>query len=374
MKKILVYGLSNEWGGVEAIVMAMVQHLAGNCMFDIIHSLAPSSYEEKYQSDYIRFVHIPAWGSDRKGFASSLKLLFHEKKYDYVWINGCLMANRTIVSVTKKYSEAKIITHSHGSSFEERNKLKRFILFALHIMNRSYYRANVDYPCMCSQKSGLWFYGEDYMNSHTVHYIKNGVDVNKYRFDKNTRDIYRKELGLVNELALFHAGRLTVVKNQRRILSIFADLLLTGVKAKLFVAGDGELKEELEALTKSLGIEEFVCFLGKRNDVNNLYQAMDVMLLPSFHEGFPVTLTEAQASGLPCLVSDRVSEETNISGLVKYFSIDVESNKEWVDAIVELANNPIAKRENYAKLLCEEGYDVSIVCDNFLEFIEVQQN
>ena len=314
-------------------------------------------------------MHIPAWGSDKRGFANGLKTLFSNNKYDYVWINGCLMSNKTIISVTKKYSSAKIITHSHGSSFEGDDKLKRFVLLTMHKWNRAYYKANVDYPCMCSRKSGLWFYGEDYMQTHHVHYIKNGVDVSKFHFDQSIREIYRKELGLSNEFALFHAGRLTEVKNQRRILSIFADFLKQGVKTKLFIAGEGELKDELEDKAQNLHIDDKVIFLGKRNDVNCLYQAMDVMLLPSFHEGFPVTLTEAQAAGLPCLVSDRVSDETNIIGLVKYLSIDTSENDQWVEALKRLSGKQNVDRSKYEEIFCNAGYDINTVCKEFLDFI-----
>ncbi len=368
--RFLVYGLANEWGGVESIVMAMVETLSvRNNSFDIILSEKPASYEKVYQSHNVHFVHMPSWGSSKKKFAHGLQTLFQSNRYDYVWINGCLMANRTIISITKQYSLAKIITHSHGSSFEENNIIKRVILLSMHKWNRAYYGANVDFPCMCSRKSGLWFYGEDYIQTHHVHYVKNGVDICKYRFDKNIRDRYRFDLGLTNEFAVFHAGRLTEVKNQKRILSVFADLLRIGINAMLFIAGDGELRADLEKQSKKLKIDNKVRFLGNRSDVNCLYQAMDVMLLPSFHEGFPVTLTEAQASGLYCLVSDRVSTETNIIGTVQYLSIDKEDNIEWVNALRTISHiNPI-DRINSEVLFCQKGYDIESVCKDFLSFI-----
>lgn len=367
--RFLVYGLANEWGGVESIVMAMVETLSVRNSFDIILSEKPTAYENVYQSQNVHFVHMPSWGGSKLKFAHGLQTLFQSNRYDYVWINGCIMANRTIISITKKYSSAKIITHSHGSSFEENNKFKRFILLSLHKWNRTYYEANVDFPCMCSRKSGVWFYGEDYIQTHHVHYVKNGVDISKYRFDKNIRERYRIDLGLTNELAVFHAGRLTVVKNQKRILSIFADLLRAGINAKLFIAGDGELREDLEKQAKNLKIDYKVCFLGKRNDVNCLYQAMDVMLLPSFHEGFPVTLAEAQASGLPCIVSDRISKETNINGLIHFYSIDTDNNNEWVNALIRLSNEHGVFREKYADEFSSYGYDIASVCSEFIHYI-----
>lgn len=369
MKHFLVYGLSNNWGGVEAIVMAMIERLAGDYEFTIIHSQEPSFYEKKYESDYVHFVNIPTWGADRKGFANALKIILLEKSFDYVWVNGCIMANRTIISVVRKHSSAKIITHSHGSSFEETNKIKRFVLLYLHRMNKSYYLNNVDYPCMCSVKSGKWFYGDEYLNNHEVHYVKNGVDVELFRFNANVRDEYRRKFGITDEFILFHAGRLTEVKNQRRILSILADALVAGMNVKLIIAGDGELSVDLEKYAHELGIRDRVLFLGCRSDVAALYQAADVMLLPSFHEGFPVTLAEAQTSGLPCLVSDRVSSETNLIGLVQFLSIDNADNSAWVAALRDIYSSDIDRDIAYKKVR-EAGYSIDRVCCEFIDFIK----
>ena len=369
MKHFLVYGLSNNWGGVEAIVMAMIERLAGDYEFTIIHSQEPSSYENKYESDHVHFVNIPTWGADRKGFANALKIILLEKSFDYVWVNGCIMANRTIISVVRKYSTAKIITHSHGSSFEETNKIKRFVLLYLHRLNKSYYLKNVDYPCMCSVKSGKWFYGDDYLNNHEVHYVKNGVDVLKFRFNPLVRKEYREKLGITDELLLFHAGRLAEVKNQRKILSIVADALGGGMNVKLIIAGDGELRQDLEENANELGIHDRVMFLGNRNDVANLYQAADVMLLPSFHEGFPVTLVEAQSSGLPCLVSDRVSSETNLIGLVQFLSIDNADNSAWVAALRDIYSTNNDRGIAYKKV-SKAGYSIDSVCRDFMDFIQ----
>ena len=369
MKHFLVYGLSNSWGGVEAIVMAMIERLAGDYEFTIIHSQAPSSYESKYESAYVHFVNIPTWGSDRKGFVAALKNILSEKSFDYLWVNGCIMANRTIISVVRKYSVAKIITHSHGSSFEETNKIKRFVLLALHRLNKCYYLRNVDYPCMCSVKSGKWFYGDKYLNIHKVHYVKNGVDVSKFKFNAQVREEYREMFGITDEFLLFHAGRLTEVKNQRKILSIVADAFDGGMKVKLIIAGEGELRQDLEEYANELGIHDRVIFLGNRNDVFNLYQAADVMLLPSFHEGFPVTLAEAQTSGLPCLVSDRVSSETNLIGLVQFLSIDDSDNRVWITALRDIQTSNNDRGMAYKKV-SEAGYNIASVCREFINFLQ----
>ncbi len=370
--KYLVYGLTNNWGGVQAIVMAMIKNLSVSDKFDIIVSEEKCAYEDNYKTDNIKFLHIPSWGGDRKGFKKNLKQILLTDNYDFVWINGCIMSNKDIISITKQVSSAKIITHSHGSSFESSNKIKRNILLFLHYLNRNYYLNNIDYPCMCSYKSGEWFYGKKYMRNHKVHFIKNGIEISNFLYNEEIRCLYRRELGLSKEFAVFHAGRLTAVKNQKRIISIFAELIQNGINSKLFFAGDGELREELKLQAELLNVADKVVFLGLRDDINKLYSAMDVMLLPSFHEGFPVTLVEAQATGLPCIVSDRVSRETDINNLIKYLSIDTLSNKEWVDALINVAAGKTINRKERGNEVFERGYNIIDVCEEFKSFVNAR--
>lgn len=365
--KFLVYGLSNGWGGVEAIVMGMVSRLCNDHCFDILLSEGDCNYANRYANKSIRFLHVPAWGSDRRGFKSGIINILKQASYDYVWINACLMSNRDIISVVKKHSSAKIITHSHGSSFEEDNQVKRMILMGMHYLNRSYYHHHTDYPCMCSRKSGEWYYGKSYMNTHDVYYIKNGVDVSRYSFKEDVRSEYRNQLGLTDELALFHAGRLTYVKNQRFILDICAEMKKRGKNFKLFIAGEGELYTELVDYASMIGINDEVVFLGNRSDVDKLYQAMDVFLLPSHHEGFPVTLAEAQASGIYCIVSDHVSEETNLTGSVNYLPID-KGVKPWADLISGYTISSQSRVE-MADAVINSGYDINDVCKQFVKHI-----
>lgn len=363
MNRILIYGLSNNWGGVEAIVMAIVERLSQYCQFDIIHSEFPSAYETRYgKNANIRFVHIPTWGSDRKGFVRGLKNLLQSIDYDYVWINACIMSNVTFATVVKRNSNAKIITHSHGSSFEEKNIIIRWVLLAMHYWNRKKYLKMVDIPCCCSFKSAQWFYGKNYVKKHDVYFIKNGVDFQSYRYNSDVRKKYRKELEVDDDtLVLFHAGRLTQVKNQRKLFEILQALLSKGNKALLMIAGVGELHDELLEYASELGINHFVRFLGMRDDVNSIMQAADVFLLPSFHEGFPVTIVEAQSAGLPCLVSASLSREIDITQSVIFIPVEARA-EEWSNAIETFDSE---KRYEISSLVKQRGYDIVDVANEF---------
>lgn len=370
-KKILVYGLSESWGGVESIVMNIILHTASICQFTILLPKAECPYKKRFHKKGIEFAHIESWGANLRGFKSDLKNELLKKEYDYVWINACLMSNKTILSVTKKYSNAKIITHSHGSSFEENNLIKKWILLFLHKLNRHYYLKTIDYPCMCSIKSGEWYYGKKYLEKNNVHYVKNGIDTEKFKFNQSIRDEYRKALGIKDELALFHVGRLTAVKNQHLLLAMVPKLLESGIKVRLYIAGEGELKTSLFSYAKELNISQYVSFLGNRKDVDKLYQAADILLLPSFHEGFPLTLVEAQTSGLNCLVSEHVSKETSIVGIVSFLPIGQDSIDKWVSAILLSQHSETVDRSQYANLMRNEGFDINIVSEEFVKFIGV---
>ena len=318
----------------------------------------------------VKIIPITAWGTNVRKFRNELKIIVSNTHYDYVWINASLMCNRDIISVTRKYSQAEIITHSHGTYFEEENKLKEKILLFLHSMNRSYYSKNVKYKLMCSEASGKWFYGEKASDSGELHLIKNGIDTSVFKFDNNTRNNLRTSLGLTDEKVILHAGRLTEVKNQKFLIRLMRQIADQKMNVKLLIVGDGELRAELEDLITRLELNNFVMLLGSRSDINHFYQASDIFVLPSLHEGFPVTLTEAQTAGLPCVVSDRVSKETNITGAVKFLPIDNSSYSKWIEEIDKI-NFSIDQRKYIGNLVIQNHFDISDVAKDFKSILGI---
>ena len=370
MKRFLVYGLSNQWGGIEAIVHSIINQLENNIQFDILISGKGTDMRHKAHGRNVKIIPITAWGTNVRKFRNELKIIVSNTHYDYVWINASLMCNRDIISVTRKYSQAEIITHSHGTYFEEENKLKEKILLFLHSMNRSYYSKNVKYKLMCSEASGKWFYGEKASDSGELHLIKNGIDTSVFKFDNNTRNNLRTSLGLTDEKVILHAGRLTEVKNQKFLIRLMRQIADQKMNVKLLIVGDGELRAELEDLITRLELNNFVMLLGSRSDINHFYQASDIFVLPSLHEGFPVTLTEAQTAGLPCVVSDRVSKETNITGAVKFLPIDNSSYSKWIEEIDKI-NFSIDQRKYIGDLVIQNHFDISDVAKDFKSILGI---
>ena len=149
-----------------------------------------------------------------------------------------------------------------------------------------------------------------------------------------------------------HVGRLVKEKNQLFLLEIIAEAKHQGLNFKLLLVGNGEDDCKLKRKAQKLGIADKVIFYGGSNSPEKLMNCMDCFVMPSIFEGFPVTLVEAQAAGLPCLVSDIVSKEVNVTGYVEFASLK-ESPCEWVKKISKLKG-----RYNGTVILREKGYAV----------------
>jgi glycosyltransferase involved in cell wall biosynthesis len=148
------------------------------------------------------------------------------------------------------------------------------------------------------------------------------------------RNKKRTELGIKDEFVVGHVGRLSYQKNHKFLIKIFNELLKSEPNSLLILVGVGEKEEEIKKQVKELGIDSKVKFLGNRSDVNELYQAMDVFVMPSFFEGVPVVGIEAQFSDVPCVFSDKVPDEVKFNSKTKFVSLEATLN-EWVNTVKE---------------------------------------
>lgn len=202
----------------------------------------------------------------------------------------------------------------------------------------------------CSEKAAKWLFGSGFQD-YTV--LKNGIDLEKYRFDREIRDKYRKELGIENKFVIGHAGRFGKQKNHAFLIDIFKEITKYNEDSVLLMAGGGTLFEDIKCKTKKFGMENKCMFLGVREDMPGLLQAMDVFVLPSLFEGFPVSLVEARASGLPCITSDEITEEVCLLKEVERIPLKDDA-KHWAEKILKFKD---FKRESVTHDLELSGYD-----------------
>ena len=215
------------------------------------------------------------------------------------------------------------IAHSHNTSLDRDFK---YLL-------KQYFRLKINSVCThrlaCGEEAGKFLFG-----NRSFKVIPNAIDAEKFYFNEELRNKKREELGIKSEFVIGHVGRLSYQKNHKFLIEIFKELLKTEPESLLLLVGVGEKEQEIRNQVEDLGIDDKVRFLGKRSDVNELYQAMDIFVMPSFFEGIPVVGVEAQFAGLPCIFSDKVPEEVKFSSKTNFISLN-SSVVDWVTSIKE---------------------------------------
>lgn len=224
------------------------------------------------------------------------------------------------------------IAHSHTSKLDRDLKLPIKYLAKLIIP----YVANRYFAC--GEVAGEFLYG-----NKKFEIIRNAIDLEKYKFDEKIREKKRREIGLKDEFVVGHVGRYCYIKNQIFIIEIFNELLKENPNSKLLLIGNGPDEKLLRDKVNDLKINNNVIFLINRSDVNELYQVMDVFIMPSLFEGVPLVAIEAQASGLRCILSNKIPNEVKFEENVIFISLDA-SIKIWCKELLKIKENKF-KRE-----------------------------
>lgn len=210
----------------------------------------------------------------------------------------------------------------------------------------------------CSNSAGK----SVFRNKHFA-VIANAMDTSQYRFDPNARFQLRKELGAENKFVVGVVGRISEPKNPAFIISVFSEIVKLNPTAMMIWAGDGELKPLVLNSIKKKKIEDKVLLLGSRNDVNKLYSAMDVFLMPSKFEGLGLVFVEAQISGLPCFGSTNVPEDVDISPNMNYISLN-ESPTVWAQRICRASH---LKRNEFKDCATKAGFEITTKINSLVE-------
>ncbi len=315
-------------------------------IYSSIHSLREvvDGYVQDWCKDGDKSLFISK-GNGALAFAINFYRYLKQEKIDVLHVHGSSAAILLEMIMAKLAGVKKIATHSHNTQGNHNT---------IHKILRPLVNLFADERLACGYKAGQWMYGKK--KKFTV--IPNCIDTSRYLFDERFRTEARSELGIEeNCIVLGHVGMFTEVKNQKFLLQLMHELGRDGkCDFKLMLIGDGELLENAQKEAKQLSISNNVLFLGCRNDVPRLMMAMDVFCMPSLYEGFPITAVEAQATGLPLLMSDNVSLEVNITDLVKLLPID-QGTELWEKEIKQ-ASKTQHERKSYADRIKAAGYDI----------------
>lgn len=333
---VRVAQIMGKWvgGGVESVVFNYFSFINRNkIQFDFIcDSDSTEIPYEKIESMGGRVILIPPYQSVFK-YQKELKRVLKEGNYKIVHSHINTLSVFPL-RAAKKVGVPIRIAHSHSTSNKKEWK-KNLLKNILKPFSKLY--AN-KYMC-CSELSGIWLFGDKEYEKGNVYLLNNAIDLNKYKYNEQIREMKRKELGIKpSTFVIGHIGRFVEQKNHRFLIDIFSEIHKKNNDSVLLLAGQGPLMKEIKEKTHDLKLDNCVKFLGQRKDANELYQAFDLFLLPSLYEGLPVVGVEAQASGNLCYFSDDMTKETKVLDSTRFMSLK-KTAEEWAEAILKDAKN-----------------------------------
>ena len=339
-------------GGAETMIMNIYQHIdRSRVQFDFVqHTQDECAFEKQAKEMGARIFSVPRFrGTNYFSYRKAWTKFFLEHG-DIAIIHGHIVSTASVyLSIAKQFG-LKTISHAHSTGTSSRGTkalVKSFLRKRLRIVPHFFFS--------CSCIAGEWVFGNK-MTKMPNHYLfRNAVDSDCFIFNEKKRLEKRKELGVEKKFVLGHVGRFDAAKNQAFLLDIFQSVLKREKNAVLMLVGDGILRPSVEKKACELGLKDRVLFLGLRSDIPELLQAMDAFVFPSIFEGLPVTIIEAQASGLPCIVSSNVTSEVSVTDLVEYISLEKTAD-EWAERV--LAFKKGNERRNTSEEIRSAGYDV----------------
>jgi len=231
-----------------------------------------------------------------------------------------------------------------------------------HWIGKMLYMQYVDIKLAPSDLAAQYTFGKNSYSSGKVFLLNNGIDLNVYKYDKTMRKELRKEFSIPDDaFVVGHIGRFEVQKNHAFLVDVFAKILMKEKNSYLLLVGDGPLRNEIQKKVATLHIESQVIFAGIRPDIAALLSSMDVFLFPSLYEGMPNTVIEAQATGLPCVLANSITESSNITGLIKFLPLE-ETLNIWAD--ITISQKGVVRKDTTRHLI-EAEYDIQSVVRKF---------
>lgn len=358
--RILHVVVNMNRGGAETLIMNLYRNInRSNVQFDFL-TCKEGEYDKEIESMGGKIHRIP-YISDVGHFkyVKELDKFFYAQK-DYKVVHSHLdKMSGLVLRSAKKVGIPIRISHSHNTSSEGGMAAKTYKWYVGHFIP-----SNATNLFACSNRAAEWLFKD---RSLSTAIIKNGIESERFSFSLTTRIEVRKELNLDNNVFMLgHVGRFSHQKNHTYLIDVFAKFHKVHNESVLVLVGDGPLRPGIEKKVMDLKLKDKVKFIGIRSDIHRLLQAFDVFVFPSLHEGLPVSLIEAQGSGVSCLISDNISNEVDLgSNLVEF--IPLHDKNKWVKKIMDISSREIC-RKSMSMLISERGYDAKDTADQIEDF------
>ena len=346
MKRILHIVGGMYPGGLENFIMNIYRNMdRSKVQFDVIvHSIRDGDYTKEIEALGGKVYLAPRKSKHPIGNFLAIKKIVKENGYQVVVRHSDNAFPVLDLMAAKMGGAKRRIYQSHSSDSSHVGLHKFFRMFMGSVITDRF---------ACSENAGRWMYG-----SRDYKIVKNAIDVDKYLYDAKVRERVRGEWQMENCVVYSHVGIYMPAKNHKFLVDFFAEIVKRQSNAKLLLIGEGDLRAEIEQQVREKKLEGNVILTGIRSDVPDLLQMTDVFLFPSVYEGLPLSVIEAQAAGLPCLISDRITEEVAVTHQVVRMSLE-EPAEQWAETAIDLSKKPReTNMTEVREMIGKAGYDV----------------
>ncbi len=358
-RKIRVLHILDELntGGAERIVFSYFQHIdREKFQWDFVITRHPDPHHKGMLEDAVEAMGSKIYRVTRKREnyfknLSEIRRIIRDGNYDIVHSHLDELSALYLLSA-KSAGVPVRICHSHLAVADRGFAVETLCKLLKPVLN-----ACVTDRFACGRTAGISLWGEKAVNDGSVFIMRNAIDTESFHFNEETRKAMRDKLDLENKTVIGSVGRLSYQKNTAFLIEIFNEYHKRNPDSVLVLVGEGEFREKVLELIDEHLLNDCVRLLGARNDVNEIMCAMDLFLLPSRFEGLPIVMVEAQCSGLPCAVSDRITDEVRINPNVIYLPI-VQSAKFWAQKCDELIRGNTLSRQGAQKAVEDSGYRI----------------
>lgn len=347
-------------GGVEAVIMNYYEHIdRTKVQFDfIVHNDNKIDITQKVEAMGGKVYKVTPYYKNPIAFMHGIYKVIRDHHYRIVHSNMNTLSAFPLFAAWVAGAPVRILhNHSTSSPGETERNIMKFML-------RPFARLFANHYLACSRLAGEWMYGRKMMDSGKVTIVNNAIDLKKYAFNPQKRKILRKELGLADEFVIGHVGRFMFQKNHEFLIDVFAEAYKKNPHMALLLVGDGPLRPAMEEKVRKLGLTGHVKFLGLRNNVQDFYHVMDLFILPSHYEGLPVVGVEAQANGLLCLFSTKVTKETRLTHSAQFLDLEAGASM-WAEGIISLK---CERNKKAGDELRQAGFEINKETEKLVKF------
>lgn len=350
-------------GGAETLLMNLYRSIdRSRIQFDfLVHSPEKGDYDDEIQALGGKLYHlIPFIAPNLPRYRSACRAFFREHQGQYPIVHGHIGSCAAIYLSEAKRFGSVCIAHSHAqkNSFSPAEWVFRML---------SYQTRNVaDYFMACSEQAGIDRYGKAVVASDRFRVLNNGIDVVRYACTDAEHNAAKRAAGYDDNIVVGHVGRLTEIKNHRFLIDTFCEFKAMHPNALLFLVGRGSLEEQLKKYSAERGVSDSVVFFGVRPNVEDYLKLFDVFVFPSVREGLGMSVIEAQAAGLPCVISTGVPETASVTPFARRIPL-AEGPKRWATEIEDALDNK-PSREKCPQYVSDAGYDINEVARDLTDY------